>query len=79
MALAEARVPPAAAQAWQDFLALVDALHGRELPWPTEFETIEAWYAPHHLERVYDDAPVRQGDITQLTRIARTYPSRQRF
>ncbi|MBW8306390.1 MAG: ATP-dependent helicase [Thiobacillus sp.] len=60
MALAEARVPPAAAQAWQGFLALIDALHGREVPWPT-------------------DAPVRQGDITQLAQIARTYPSRQRF
>ena len=78
MALAEARVPSAATEAWQDFLALVDALHGRELPWPTEFETIEAWYAPH-LERLYDDAPVRQGDIPQLAQIARTYPTRQRF
>ena len=78
MALAEARVPPAAAMAWQDFLGLVDALHRRELPWPTEFETIETWYAPH-LERLYDDALVRQGDIAQLAQIARTYPSRQRF
>jgi DNA helicase-2/ATP-dependent DNA helicase PcrA len=78
MALAEARVPPAAAESWQGFRALVDALHGRELPWPTEFETIEAWYAPY-LERLYDDAVVRQGDITQLAQIARTYPSRQRF
>jgi DNA helicase-2/ATP-dependent DNA helicase PcrA len=78
MALAEARVPPAAAHAWQDFLGLVDALYKRELPWPAEFETIEAWYAPH-LERLYDDAVVRQGDITQLAQIARTYPSRQRF
>ena len=78
MALAEARVPPAAAEAWQDFLGLVDLLHGRELPWPTEFETIDAWYGPH-LERLYDDAAVRQGDIAQLAQIARTYPSRQRF
>lgn len=78
MALAEARVPAAAAQGWQDFLKLVDALYQRELPWPTEFETIESWYAPH-LERLYDDAPVRQGDITQLVQIARTYSSRQRF
>lgn len=78
MALREARVPPAAAHAWQDFLALVDALYNRELPWPTEFEAIETWYAPH-LERLHDDAQVRQGDIVQLAQIARTYPSRQRF
>src|SRR3569832_2395152 len=78
MAHAETRVPAAAAQAWQGFLRLVDALYQRERPWPTEFETIETWYAPH-LERLYDDAVVRQGDITQLAHIARTYPSRQRF
>lgn len=78
MALDEARVPPAAAEAWPDFRALVESLHGRDLPWPTEFETIGAWYAPH-LERLYDDAAVRQGDIVQLAQIARTYPSRQRF
>jgi DNA helicase-2/ATP-dependent DNA helicase PcrA len=78
MALDEARVPAAAAEAWPDFRALVASLHGRELPWPTEFETIGAWYASH-LERLYDDAAVRQGDLVQLAQIARTYPSRQRF
>ncbi|MFP5381088.1 MAG: ATP-dependent helicase [Gammaproteobacteria bacterium] len=78
MALQEARIPVAAAEAWRDFRALVATLHGRDLPWPTEFEAVAAWYAPH-LERLYDDAPVRQGDVTQLANIARTYPSRQRF
>jgi len=78
MALAEARVPAAATQAWPGFLALVGSLHGRELPWPAEIETVGRWYAPH-LERLYDDAQVRQGDLVQLERIARTYPSRQRF
>jgi ATP-dependent DNA helicase UvrD/PcrA len=78
MALRGSRVPAAAAVAWQDFLGLVEALHNRELPWPSEFETIDAWYAPH-LERMYDDAAMRQGDITHLQQIARTYPSRQRF
>lgn len=78
MALGEARIPPAAAHAWQDFRALVDSLHGRDLPWPAEFETVGRWYAPH-LERLYEDAEMRQGDIVQLQQIARTYPSRQRF
>ncbi|WP_324781178.1 ATP-dependent helicase [Thiobacillus sedimenti] len=78
MALREARVPAAAAPAWQDFLALVEALHGREVPWPAEFETIAGWYGAH-LERLYEDAAVREGDLAQLAQIARTYPSRQRF
>ncbi len=78
MALRESRVPAAAAPAWQDFLALVDSLYQRALPWPSEFETVGRWYATH-LEHLYEDAEVRQGDITQLDQIARTYPSRQRF
>ncbi len=78
MALRAARVPPAAALAWEDFLDLIAALEQRDTPWPSELETIGRWYAPH-LERLYDDAAVRQGDITQLEQIARTYPSRQRF
>jgi DNA helicase-2/ATP-dependent DNA helicase PcrA len=78
MALEEAHVPAAAVEAWGDFRALVESLYGRELPWPTEFEAVAAWYAPH-LEQRYDDAAVRQGDVAQLASIARTYSSRQRF
>lgn len=77
-ALRESPVPAAAASSWQEFLALIEALHGRELPWPSEFELVGRWYAAH-LERRYEDAEVRQGDISQLAQIARTYPSRQRF
>jgi DNA helicase-2/ATP-dependent DNA helicase PcrA len=32
-----------------------------------------------HLERLYDDAKVREADLLQLARIASTYPNRQRF
>src|SRR5206468_4777956 len=32
-----------------------------------------------HLQRLYEDAPVRQGDLVQLQQIASTYPSRERF
>jgi DNA helicase-2/ATP-dependent DNA helicase PcrA len=31
------------------------------------------------LQRIYDDAYVRQGDLVQLQQIATTYPSRERF
>jgi len=78
MGLKESRVPPAAAEGWQGFLGLVDSLHRRAVPWPVEFETVCKWYATH-LERLYEDAPVRQIDIDQLDKIAATYPSRQRF
>ncbi|MGA8862784.1 MAG: ATP-dependent helicase [Gallionella sp.] len=76
--LQESRVPPGAAEDWQDFLELVESLHQRAVPWPLEFETICTWYKVH-LERLFEDAPVRLNDIDQLEKISATYPSRQRF
>jgi DNA helicase-2/ATP-dependent DNA helicase PcrA len=76
--LQESKVPSGAAESWQGFLELVDSLSQRAVPWPSEFETISTWYQGH-LERLYEDAQVRQIDIEQLTKIAATYPSRQRF
>ncbi len=70
---------PAAARAdWPPLLALLRALRATTSRWPAELETVTRWYAPH-LHRLYDDAPVRQGDLVQLVQIASTYPSRERF
>jgi DNA helicase-2/ATP-dependent DNA helicase PcrA len=78
MGLQESKVPSAAAEGWQDFLELVANLGRRAVPWPSEFESISNWYKGH-LERLFEDAQVRQIDIDQLEKIAATYPSRQRF
>lgn len=78
MGLQESRVPPGAAEAWQDFLGLVESLGRHAVPWPAEFEIVCRWYAVH-LERLYEDAQIRRMDIEQLEKIAATYPSRQRF
>ncbi len=78
LGLRESRVPPSAAEGWQDFLRLVESVRQRAVPWPAEFELICQWYAVH-LERLYEDAQIRQLDIAQLEKIAATYPSRQRF
>ena len=39
---------------------------------------VRTWYQPH-LERLYDSAHVRAGDLEQLEQIAAAYPSRERF
>ena len=78
MALRESRMPPAALEGWRDFIELAQGLYLRIVPWPVEFETVCKWYAAH-LERLYEDAPIRQLDIDQLQKIAATYPGRQRF
>jgi DNA helicase-2/ATP-dependent DNA helicase PcrA len=63
---------------WQNFAELVARLSRGTLPWPSDLEAIRLWYEPH-LERLYDDARVRQGDLLQLESIAATCTSRERF
>jgi DNA helicase-2/ATP-dependent DNA helicase PcrA len=70
--------PAASADAWPDFAATIEAVRRGEAGWPSELETICRWYAPH-LERAYDDASLRQADLAQLTQIAASYQSRERF
>lgn len=75
--LAEQPVPEAARSAWGDFAALVDEI-GRRPPWPAPLERLASWYEPQ-MDRLFEDAPVRQADIQQLARIGATYPSLERF
>ena len=51
---------------------------GRAAGWPAELDLVRRWYEPH-LDRIHDDAMVRQADLLQLVQIASTYPSRERF
>jgi DNA helicase-2/ATP-dependent DNA helicase PcrA len=72
------RMPAAALTAWNEFVALYDALVGTTASWPADVERIVRWYEPH-LARLHDDAPVRRNDLAQLQQIASTYASRERF
>src|SRR5437867_3673700 len=70
--------PPAAAKEdWRTFIATYDTLRDHSA-WPADLERVQRWYAPQ-LQRLHDDAPVRQADLTQLARIAAGYASRERF
>jgi ATP-dependent DNA helicase UvrD/PcrA len=71
-------IAPALADEWSRFTRLFVSLRRRQAPWPAEMEQVARWYEPH-LERLYDDAFIRQRDIVQLQQIAATYPSRERF
>ncbi|HLH87860.1 MAG TPA: ATP-dependent helicase [Xanthobacteraceae bacterium] len=71
--------PPAACAAdWPDFLRTFELARGNAAGWPAELDLIRTWYAPH-LERIYEDAVVREQDLSQLAQIAATFPSRERF
>ena len=68
--------PGAAAADWSVWLAASAEL--RTSAWPQDVAVASRWYAPH-LERLHEDAAVRQGDLDQLARIAMGYTNRARF
>lgn len=76
-ALRAFRPPPAGRIEWEAWRSTFDALQAR-LRWPTDLEQALAWYLPH-LRRLHDDAPIREGDLAQLLRLASTYGSRENF
>jgi DNA helicase-2/ATP-dependent DNA helicase PcrA len=76
--MADFRPPAACAEAWPDFVETLTLLRSHASGWPAEFDLALRWYLPH-LERLYEDAKVREADLLQLAQIASTYSSRQRF
>jgi ATP-dependent DNA helicase UvrD/PcrA len=70
--------PAAAAEHWADFEATLGLLRGNVAGWPAELDLVCRWYGPH-LERIHEDAALREADLVQLAQIASTYPSRERF
>jgi DNA helicase-2/ATP-dependent DNA helicase PcrA len=49
-----------------------------EAPWEGQLQRVREWYAPH-LERIYDSAEVRAGDLAQLETIAASFSTRESF
>ena len=76
--LAGMPVPKAAAEDWPAFTKLIVQMAKPNKMWPAEFHLVRTWYEPH-LNRIYDDAQIRAGDIAQLEQIAGGYSSRQKF
>jgi DNA helicase-2/ATP-dependent DNA helicase PcrA len=60
------------------FVELVKDLMNPETPWAGQVGRVREWYEPH-LERLYEQAQVRAGDLQQLERISTNYSSRQEF
>jgi DNA helicase-2/ATP-dependent DNA helicase PcrA len=61
-----------------DFDALLCGLADPAAPWSGQMQRVREWYAPV-MERKYDAAEVRAGDLVQLERIAGTYGTRESF
>ena len=70
--------PDAAAPSWLDFCRMLRRLRDTKTAWAGQVGLVRTWYQPH-LERLYDYAPSRSGDLDQLEQIALGHPSRERF
>lgn len=75
--LAAFQPPRAAARAWAALCTLLATLRA-EPAWPADLKRAIDWYQAH-LERLFDDARVRRGDLDALLRLAAGQGSRTRF
>ena len=62
----------------ESLASLMAALGVPEAPWAGQVARVREWYAPH-LERLYEEAQVRAGDLEQLEKIALQFESREQF
>ncbi len=71
--------PPAAvADAWTPFAELMVGLAVIDGPWQGQVGRAREWFEPH-LERIYDAAHIRAGDLVQLERLAQQFATRDQF
>ncbi len=63
---------------WKRFCALMEKLADPAVPWAGQLGIVRDWYKPQ-LERIYDAAFSRTGDLEQLEKLSSQYPSRERF
>jgi DNA helicase-2/ATP-dependent DNA helicase PcrA len=63
---------------WKKFCALFEKLADPATPWPGQVGLVKDWYKPQ-LERIYDAAWTRMGDLEQLDQLSVQNPSRERF
>jgi DNA helicase-2/ATP-dependent DNA helicase PcrA len=57
---------------------LMRALTEAQRPWPGQVRLVRDWYQPH-LERLYEHAHTRLGDLDQLEQLGSQFSSRERF
>src|SRR5271168_3737077 len=63
---------------WKRFCALFEKLADPATPWPGQVGLVREWYKPQ-LERIYDAAFSRMGDLEQLEQLSIQHATRERF
>jgi DNA helicase-2/ATP-dependent DNA helicase PcrA len=76
--LAAFEAPQPVKMDWKRFCVLLEKLADGATPWPGQVGLVREWYKPQ-LERIYDAAFSRLGDLDQLEQLSGQYPTRERF
>jgi DNA helicase-2/ATP-dependent DNA helicase PcrA len=76
--LAAFEVPQAAKMDWKRFCSFFEKLLDPATPWAGQVGQVREWYKPQ-LERIYDDAWTRTGDLEQLEQLSSQHTTRERF
>jgi DNA helicase-2/ATP-dependent DNA helicase PcrA len=76
--LADFDAPQAVKMDWKRFCVLMDKLADPATPWPGQVGLVRDWYKPQ-LERLYDAAFSRTGDLEQLEHLSTQHATRERF
>jgi DNA helicase II / ATP-dependent DNA helicase PcrA len=63
---------------WKRFCNSLEKLADPATPWAGQVGLVREWYKPQ-LDRIYDAAFSRTGDLEQLEHLSTQYPSRERF
>jgi DNA helicase II / ATP-dependent DNA helicase PcrA len=77
-ALSGESVSSATAPHWANFCQTMAQLRNSAVPWIGQVGFLREWYQPH-LERLYDYADARTGDLEKLEQISAGYHTRERF
>ncbi|HXP65890.1 MAG TPA: ATP-dependent helicase [Steroidobacteraceae bacterium] len=76
--LADYNAPQPVKMDWKRFCALFEKLADPATPWAGQVGLVKDWYKPQ-LERLYESAWTRMGDLEQLETLAVQQPNRERF
>jgi DNA helicase-2/ATP-dependent DNA helicase PcrA len=76
--LAAFEAPQQIKMEWKRFCALIEKLADPATPWAGQVGQVREWYKPQ-LERIYDSAWTRMGDLEQLEQLGAQHASRERF
>jgi DNA helicase-2/ATP-dependent DNA helicase PcrA len=76
--LADFDAPQPVKMEWKRFCALLEKLADPATPWPGQVGLVRDWYKPQ-LERIYDAAWTRMGDLEQLEHLSSQHANRERF